>query len=148
MYKRISLNKIIYLAGFLDGDGSIYVRAKPNRTYRYGFQIAPCVALYQSAKNRLLFQEVCSMIGYGSMRERKDGIMEYTITKNDNILSFLKEIKSFAVLKRKQIDLMIRILEKKKNIKNQYDFQRLLDLIGEFGNINYSKKCKQRRLTP
>ena len=76
MYKRISLTQRAYLAGFLDGDGSIYVRAKPNSSYRFGFQIAPYIILFQSAKDKKKFEKVCSLIDFGYMRERKDGILE------------------------------------------------------------------------
>ncbi len=43
MSKKISSTQKAYLAGFLDGDGSIYVRIKPNNTYKYGFQVAPYI---------------------------------------------------------------------------------------------------------
>jgi hypothetical protein len=36
-----------YIAGFLDGDGSVYVKLKKNDTYRYGYQIAPYITFYQ-----------------------------------------------------------------------------------------------------
>jgi hypothetical protein len=39
MYKKISTIKKAYLAGFLDGDGSIYVRLKPNQDCKFGFQV-------------------------------------------------------------------------------------------------------------
>jgi len=48
---KLSSNQKAYLAGFLDGDGSIYVRAKPNQTYRFGYQIAPYIVFYQSSIN-------------------------------------------------------------------------------------------------
>ncbi len=46
----LNLNQKAYLAGFLDGDGSIYVRLKPNPTYKYGYQVAPYAVLFQSQK--------------------------------------------------------------------------------------------------
>ena len=63
-----------YLAGFLDGDGSIYVRLKPNPTYKYGFQVAPYIVLFQSHKEKENFEKICSLIGLGYLRIRKDGI--------------------------------------------------------------------------
>lgn len=39
-----------YLAGFLDADGSIYCRLKPNLTYKYDFQVAPSVVFFQNQK--------------------------------------------------------------------------------------------------
>ena len=54
---KITQTQLAYLAGFIDGDGSIYVRLKPNDTYRYGFQIAPYIILFQSAKDQASFQK-------------------------------------------------------------------------------------------
>ena len=148
MKNNLSLIKRAYLAGFLDGDGSIYVRAKPNSDYRYGFQIAPAVILFQSAKDRSKFEEICSLINLGYIRTRKDGILEYTINKIDNILEFLSIVEPFVILKRKQVALMKQIIEQKKKIEQQSDFEALLKLIDSFRELNYSKKRKIRTLTP
>ena len=137
-----------YLAGFLDGDGSIYVRVKPNHTYRYGFQIAPYIVLFQSGKSRKEFEELCSLIQLGYMRERNDGILEYIIGRVESLREFLKMVKPFTILKREQIDLMLAILQKKKRIKNSQEFQELIDLIDRFRDMNYSKTRKKRVLTP
>ena len=137
-----------YLAGFLDGDGSIYVRLKPNPTYRYGFQVAPYIILFQSAKDRSKFEEICSLIGLGYIRERKDGILEYTINKMGNIKEFLLALKPFFILKRKQVVLMLAILEQKKKIENAEDFTVLMKMVDTFRELNYSKKRKHRTLTP
>src|SRR3989338_3619781 len=116
--KSISTTTKAYLAGFLDGDGSIYVRLKPNPTYRFGFQVSPCIALFQAKKEAENFQRVCSLIGCGYMRERKDGILEYVINKKDEIINFLSVIKPYLVLKKRQADLMIRIIKAKEKVKD------------------------------
>ena len=146
--KSSSSIKRAYLAGFLDGDGSIYVRLKPNTDYRYGFQVAPAVILFQSAQDRVQFEELCSLINLGYIRERNDGILEYTINKMDNIREFLSLVEPFVILKRKQIVLMKKILELKKKVENQKDFKALMKLIDTFRELNYSKKRKVRTLTP
>jgi len=138
--KLNSSSKRAYIAGFLDGDGSIYVRLKPNDDYRYGFQVAPYIILFQSAKERYKFEEICSLINLGYIRERKDGILEYTISRIDNILEFLNMVRPFVILKRKQVELMLKILKQKKKIKNEKDFKSLMKLIDSFRELNYSKK--------
>ena len=138
----------IYLAGFLDGDGSIYVRLKPNSTYRYGFQVEPYIVLFQSAKNRKNFEKLCSMIPFGKMRERKDWILEFTINKIADIKEFITYVGPFVILKREQVDLMQRILDKKSAIESKKDFIQLMSLVDQFRNLNYSKKRKYRTLTP
>lgn len=148
MCKNFSSTISAYLAGFIDGDGSIYVRMKPNSTYKYGFQIAPCIVLFQSNQDRNNFEKICSRIGLGILRERKDGILEYSINRIDNLKLFLESIKPFLILKKKQAYLMLKILAKKEKVKNQKDFEELAQLVDAFRELNYSKKRKIRTLTP
>ena len=136
-----------YLAGFLDGDGSIYVRLKKNDTYRYGYQISPYIVLFQSAKSKVKFEQLCNMIELGNMRIRKDGIMEYTIGKIESLIQFLKLVKPYVILKRDQVELMQNILKIKKTIKSKEDFERLVLEIKKFRNLNYSK-VEKNYLTP
>jgi len=137
-----------YLAGFLDGDGSIYAQLKPNPTYKYGFQVAVNVALFQSQKDQSQFENVCSLIGLGYLRVRKDGILEYIIGKADAIRKFLKMVKPYVILKTRQVDLMLEILDKKEKVMDDKDFRFLAQLVDSFRELNYSKKRKRRTLTP
>jgi len=140
---KLSSNQKAYLAGFLDGDGSIYVRAKPNHTYRFGYQIAPYIVFYQSSKSDL-FRNIYSLIGFGHVRMRSDGVTEFIISKHDNIIEFINTIKPFLILKQKQAELLIRILKQKESVKNINDFGKLLQLCNQFQFLNYSKGRKIR----
>jgi len=82
------------------------------------------------------------------MRERKDEILEYTIAKKEDIINLLDKIKPYLILKKKQAELIVLILNKKEKIKNVQDFKKLLELVDKFRELNYSKKRKKRKLTP
>ena len=84
-----------YFAGFLDADGSIYVRAKPNISYRYGYQVAPYIAFFQSGSCKD-FPALCESMGCGSLRLRKGGIYEFTIARKDEILSFFRPCRALS----------------------------------------------------
>ncbi len=144
----LTKNQSAYLAGFLDGDGSIYVRLKPNPTYRYGFQIAPYIVFFQSQKDQKKFERICGLIKLGHLRVRKDGILEYIISKNGALREFLKIVTPFLILKKDQANLMLEILDKKETVDGKKDFAKLASLIDRFRNLNYSKKRKKRILTP
>ncbi len=144
----ISPKQKAYLAGFLDADGSIYVRLKPNNTHKYNYQISPFVILFQSGKEKESFKKICSLIEYGYLRERKDGILEYTINKQDEIIEFLESIKPYLILKKKQAELMIRIIKRKKTVKSKTDFIKLANLVERYREINYSQNRKRHNLTP
>ena len=148
MKQQLSSEQKAYLAGFLDGDGSIYVQLKPNPTYRYGFQVAPYIVLYQSQKSSEVFGKLCEMIGLGYMRERRDGISEYIIGRTDEIRIFLIMVQPYVILKVKQVELMLQILDAKESVKNKEEFARLAKLVDRFRELNYSKKRKNRIVTP
>ena len=148
MKKLISQTKRAYLAGFLDGDGSIYVQLKPNKTYKFGFQIAPYIVLFQSQKDQKNFETLCSMINLGYMRVRKDGILEYIIGRQENIGKFINLVEPYVVLKKLQIKLIKKIIILKNKVQNKKDFEALAKLIDTFRELNYSKMRKVRTLTP
>ena len=144
---KLSLTQKAYIAGFLDADGSIYVRAKPNSTYRFGYQIAPYIVFYQSSKSEL-FKKMYSLIPFGRVRIRKDGVTEYIISKRDDLIVFIAMIQPFLILKQKQITLLLKILKQKELVNNEKDFEKILQLCNKFQNLNYSKKRKIRTLCP
>jgi intein-encoded DNA endonuclease-like protein len=144
---KLSSTQKAYLAGFLDGDGSIYVRAKPNQTYRFGYQIAPYIVFYQSSKSGL-FKKVYSLIGFGHARMRADGVTEYIISKRNNIIEFINLIYPFLILKQKQAKLLLQILKQKDSVSCKEDFEKILNLCNQFQDLNYSKRRKIRTMRP
>src|SRR3989338_1389962 len=110
---KLSLTQKAYIAGFLDADGSIYVRAKPNSTYRFGYQIAPYIVFYQSSKS-YMFKNMYSIIPFGKVRIRKDGVTEFIISKYKDLIEFIKIVEPFLILKQKQIALLSKILKQKE----------------------------------
>ena len=145
---RLTPTQRAYLAGFLDGDGSVYVRAKPNSSYRFGFQIAPYIVLFQSAKDKEKFKRVYELIQVGALRERKDGILEYVIQRAEAIQTFARLVRPYVLMKREQLMLLEQIIEQKVKVENESDYKRLLDLVDKFRDLNYSKKRKRRTMTP
>ena len=146
--KNLSSEKKSYLAGFLDGDGSIYVRLKPNSTYRFGYQMIAYVAFFQSGKHQEEFERVCKLIPYGLMRMRKDGILEYTISKQEEIIEFLLNIKDHLVMKKLQAELVLEVMKLRQEVSDKKDFQNLMNKVESFRELNYSKKRKTRIMNP
>ena len=148
MKKIISQTQRSYLAGFLDGDGSVYAQLKPNKTYKYGFQVVYYIVLFQSQKDQNNFAKICAIINLGHLRVRKDGIMEYIIGRQEGIKKFIELVEPYSIMKKAQLNLLKKIIVLKSKIKNQKDFNDLAKLIDTFRELNYSKKRKVRTLTP
>jgi len=129
-----------YLAGFIDADGSIYVRLKPNTTYRYQFQIAPSVVIYQHSSERKFLLGLRKLMNVGYLRDRNDGITELTIGDRPSIRKLIKWILPYLKRKKLQAELMLEILESSDKVKSGSDFYKVAQLIDRFGKLNYSKK--------
>jgi len=137
---KLSKEEKAYIAGFLDGDGSIYVKLKPNSTYRYKFQISPAIVFYQSQKEKDYLWWLRKKIGKGYLRERNDGIVEYIIGDVKSLRELIKDLLPHLRLKKKQAKLMLEVLRAKEKIKTPKEFLNLAKKIDLFQQINYSKK--------
>lgn len=137
---KLSVAQRAYIAGFLDGDGSIYVRLKPNRTYHYLYQVAPNIVFFQSKKERCGLEYIQRITGVGYLRDRNDGVVEYTIGDVSSIVSLLNAVRPYLYLKKRQASLMFSILRKKQSVKTAAQFVELAALIDRFQQLNYSKR--------
>lgn len=137
---KLSVPERAYTAGFLDGDGSIFVQLKPNKTYRFRYQVAPYIVFFQAKKERLGLQLLQKKLGIGYLRDRKDGIVEYIIGDTDSMVALVTSILPFLSLKKRQALLLLKILRLKKKVETGMDFLELCKLIDLFRDLNYSKR--------
>ena len=138
--KTLTSVQAAYVAGFLDGDGSIFVRLKPNAAYKYGFQIAPYIVFFQSAKEIDFLRRLQEMIGIGYVRLRNDGIAELTIGSMKEMRNLVELIEPYLILKKQQARLLVQVLELKAKVKSRADFTDLVRLIDKYKSLNYSKR--------
>lgn len=141
--KKINDIQKSYIAGFLDGDGSVYVKLKKNDTYRYGYQIAPYIVFYQKTMHIDFLEKIKNILGIGYTRSRKDGVSEFIIGDEKSLIEFAKEILPFSKLKSKQLRLLSSVLNLKSKTKTAKDFIALCEKIDKFKELNYSKKRTQ-----
>ncbi len=80
------------------------------------------------------------LVGRGYIRKRKDGIIEYILGDIESIQYLLSNLKPHLRLKRKQADLMLKVLKLKAGTKTAQDFLNLAKEIDKFQELNYSKK--------
>ena len=141
--RKITNSQKAYIAGFLDGDGSVYIKLTKNDSYKYGYQVAPYVTFYQKENYINFLKELKSILGVGYTRLRKDGVAEYIIGDEKSLISFARQILPFSKLKSKQMKLLLEVLKLKANVESVNDFINLCKKIDKFRELNYSKKRKQ-----
>ena len=137
-----STNPIVlsYIAGFLDGDGSIFFQIVPRKDYKQRFQIRTSIGFYQDTINVKILEWIKEQIGAGYIRHRKTGVSDYTIVESKEVRKILELLRPYVRLKKKQVELGLEILDKLENKKTDFDFIEICKLVDKFGEINYSKK--------
>lgn len=131
--------KLAYIAGFPDGDGSIFFQIIPRKDYKQKFQIRSSIAFYQKTNNVQILDWLKEVFEIGYIRHRKTGISDYTIVDSKEVYEILKLLEPFVILKKKQVNLGIKILE----LKNSgVDFLEICKIVDNFKELNYSKKRK------
>ena len=131
---------LAYIAGFLDGDGSIFFQLIRKHDYRFGFQIRPSVAFYQKTNNEQILLWLKEELVSGSIRRRRTGITDYTIVEACQVRRILRELQPYVRLKQEQVQLGLEILHALPTALDPRRFLMLCRSVDRFRDLNYSKK--------
>jgi transposase len=110
-----------YLAGYLDGDGTITVnidkRSKARRKYGVHYDVSLI------SKNKEFIKKLQEMVGgnvrsfiYEDSRDKKKGY-KLGFTNQASALAFLEAVSPYLILKKKQAELMVKFLEDRLNAR-------------------------------
>jgi hypothetical protein len=85
------LEEAAYLAGLIDGDGSIYVRLK-NQKSSNRKQVVVAVTIVQKSDKMKFLENLQKLWKAGKIRIRKDGMVEWYIQKRKEVKELLEMI--------------------------------------------------------
>jgi len=131
---------LAYIAGFLDGDGSIFFQIIPRPDYKQKFQIRTSIAFYQKKQYIEILEWLKNLFGVGYIRQRNTEIADYTVVESKEVKKILQLLQPYVRLKKNQVKLGLDILEKLETKKSDKDFLEICKLVDKFGELNYSKK--------
>ncbi len=145
--KLLTNNDIIYLAGFLDGDGSIIAQFVFRKDYKFKFQIRLTLQFSQLKKRRWFLEYIKDLFQKGYIRDR--GIMsDYVLVEPSSVYHLLSLLQPYLKLKQKQANLVLQIIEQLDSSKNSLDnFLNLCLLVDQVAELNDTKKRKHTYLT-
>ena len=135
-----------YIAGFLDADGCVMFQLIRRKDYTYGYQIRASIVFYQKTNHRSHLEWFKKLFKVGYLRNRNDGMTEYTIVGLEPVIRILKLLQPYVHLKKKHVKLALkiyRLLKGKKNNPKKFNlanFIKASSLVDQFGTINYSKR--------
>ncbi len=135
--------ELAYIAGFLDGDGCIMLQLIWRHDYRLGYQIRASIVFYQKTQYKNFLFWLKEQFDFGYVRDRNDGISEYTIVGVTPVTETLNLLKPFIRLKKKQAELTLSVLSQMPGTGRKMTPKLLLDLsreVDKFAYLNYSKR--------
>ena len=141
------MKKIAYLAGLLDSQGTIGVKVgKRAGHYTFGYVIEPYVNFTQGKPREEFVRKVKDLLGMGHIHRHTEKIRRtlvhkhvtqkvqawatLRVTRESDLLTMVQAIKPHLIFKHRQAELMITILEKKRQGKHRSlkGFLECLDL--------------------
>jgi hypothetical protein len=135
----VNASQASYLAGFLDGDGSIHFQLVRQKEYRFGFYIRSTVSLSQSTTARAGLEQLQTIIGGGYLRDRGTGMSDLVITSRPVVQEVLEQVKPYVIFKRDHVGRALELLPRLDRLRDPVAFLQVAREVDEFSALNYSK---------
>ena len=128
-----------YLAGFIDGDGSIMALIERHKEKRFGWRVRIVLKITQKNEEDVSF--LPSLTGYGAIC--KNGKTWDWKTRNQNdIVNILTQVQPYARVKRRQIDLALKILQ--TPIESQQDLLDVASVADALSRFNVRSNNRRK----
>ena len=116
---KILNTDIAYIAGFLDGDGSVMVQVKNSKDRPKGWRLMFTICFYQDSRHEQPLFWIQKKLGIGFISRRNDGITELRINGYEQTRKILEKMYPYIKFKKKQIEYVLeslRILESNRSL--------------------------------
>lgn len=132
-----------YIAGFLDGDGSIMLQLKPRKVVSYGFRVKTVICFYQDSRYEKGLSWIRDRLEIGYLSRRKDGISELRVEGFKSVKSILTNLQPFIIFKEKQTEIMLEAINIMEQNPSPEDFLKVCQLSDQISSINYATTRKK-----
>ena len=141
--------KLAYIAGFLDGDGSLMLQLKRRSDSKRAIRFMATICFYQDTRHEKDLYWIQEVLGIGYISRRKDGMTELRINGYKQIREILKSLSSYIRFKKLQAHALIQACEilsrTKFSLLTQKQLVQLVDLILVIQSENYVTKKKKTK---
>jgi hypothetical protein len=128
-----------YLAGFLDGDGSIHFQLVRQQEYRFGYYIRASLSLSQSTSARHGLEHLQRVIGGGYLRDRGTGMSDLVVTSRPLLIEVFQAVEPHVVFKREHVRRALWLLPQLGPRLQVQEFLRVAREVDAFASLNHSK---------
>ena len=141
--------ELAYIAGFLDGDGSLMLQIKKRKDSKIGIRFMSTICFYQDTRHEKTLYWIREVFGIGYLSRRNDTMTELRINGYLQVRDILKILLPYIRFKKLQAEALkdaCEILSKTKfKMLDKKKLNELVDLILVIQNENYVTKKKKTR---
>ena len=138
-----------YIAGFLDGDGSLMLQIKKRKDGRAHLRFMPTICFYQDARHAQPLVWIRTKLGIGYLSKRNDGMSELRINGYQQVHDILKLLLPFVRFKKVQAIALCNacaiLSATRLRLMTARQLMTLTDLILVIQKENYSTRHKRTR---
>ena len=138
-----------YIAGFLDGDGSLMLQIKKRSDSKSKTRFMSTICFYQDTRHEEGLHWIKKSLGKGYLSQRNDGMTELRIQGFDSVGAILKNLKKFLRFKKIQANALSKACEilgrQKRHPLNHKQLVKIVDLILVIQHENYVTRNKKTK---
>jgi len=138
-----------YIAGFLDGDGSLMLQVKKRKDGKRGWRFMASIVFYQDSRHDMPLFWIRKILGIGYISKRKDGITELRIQGFKQIERILKILMPHIRFKYAQARSLLNAVMVLNRIPierlKQSDREKIREVIITIQEHNYQSPRKKTR---
>ena len=137
---------LAYIAGFLDGDGSLMIQIKKRKDGNKKFRFMLTICFYQDFRHAEPLFWIKKQLGIGYISKRNDNITELRINGFKQVKEIVEKLFPYIRFKKKQAIMVIKAANilMSKNLSSK-DMKKLVDCIISVQNNNYVTKKKRSK---
>lgn len=136
----LSPTDLAYMAGFIDGDGSISSQIVKDKSRKYGFYIRVSLTLYQKHSRLWFLKQMHKRLKHGTLRIRKDTMVEYTLVAHKPLYTLLCMLLPYLTIKRPNALHAIQILDALPKVCDETSFLQVCTLVDEMAQYTDGKR--------
>ncbi|MDP2655065.1 MAG: LAGLIDADG family homing endonuclease [bacterium] len=141
--------ELAYIAGFLDGDGSLMLQVKKRNDSTKGVRFMATICLYQDSRHDAPLSWIRTRLKCGYVSRRNDGMTELRINGFSQVRETVEALLPHLRFKKKQAKLLIQAcklleVETLRTMKPK-DMRNIVDLLLLIQNENYMSKRRKTK---
>lgn len=133
---------LAYISGFLDGDGAICANIEKHPEKKYRFRVRVSLDFYQHKNNLKLLKFIRNYFGEGYLGKSIRNTHKLSLRNQSSLKVILPLIHQYTYIKKKQVEIALRILNIK--VEQKKDLIKMAKLADRLSKLNIRSKNRRK----